>query len=367
MQIVGKDSKLINTSMARREALKAMAAAGVGVVSLGFFTGGPRAQEQPTLFAWGGYDLPIFYVSYVEQHGQMNFSPWSDEDEAFTKMKAGYTPDVMYPCSYEIRRWSDAGLLQEIDVSRLKNWPDVFEPLAQVPPSSAEGGGRWWTPGQWGTTSITYRTDLVDIEEESWGLLWDERYAGRLAMLDSVIDGVAVAAIYGGIDPWDMTEADIAKVKEIMVAQKPLLRYYAQGPSIASPDLKSGELVAAVTAEQTFLQLKSDGVPVAYMNPKEGRMTWVCGYVLHKNAPNVDLAYELIDSGLEPQSQANMMLEYGYGAANRKAFELVTEVQLDGVGLPTNPEAVLSKGIFQREMANREKAVAMFEDVKAGI
>lgn len=367
MQNTLRNSHRSSVSRTRRETLKAMAAAGVGVVAMGFVSRGPLAADQPTLFAWGGYDLPIFYVSYVEQHGQMNFAPWSDEDEAFTKMKAGFKPDVMYPCSYEIRRWSNAGLLQEIDVSRLKNWPDVFDPLKEVPPASADGGGRWWTPGQWGTTSITYRTDLVDIEEESWGLLWDERYAGRLAMLDSVIDGVAVAAIYGGIDPWNMSEADIAKVKEIMVAQKPLLRYYAQGPSVASPDLKSGELVAAVTAEQTFLQLKADGVPVAYMNPKEGRMTWVCGYVLHKDAPHVDLAYDLIDSGLEPQSQANMMLEYGFGAANRKAFDLVTEAQLDAVGLPTDPETVLSKGIFQREMANREKAVAMFEEVKAGI
>ena len=91
-----------------------------------------------------------------------------------------------------------------------------------------------------------------------------------------------------------------------MVAQKPLLRYYAQGPSIASPDLKSGELVAAVTAEQTFLQLKSDGVPVAYMNPKEGRMTWVCGYVLHKNAPNVDLAVAKIISLLTVKAEITL-------------------------------------------------------------
>ena len=50
----------------------------------------------------------------------------------------------------------------------------------------------------WGQASILYRTDLVDIEEESWGLLWDERYAGRLAMIDSLIHGVMVAAIYAG-------------------------------------------------------------------------------------------------------------------------------------------------------------------------
>ena len=43
-------------------------------------------------------------------------------------------------------------------------------------------------------------------EEESWGLVWDERYAGRLSMIDSLIDGVMVAAIYiGAKDPYNMT------------------------------------------------------------------------------------------------------------------------------------------------------------------
>ena len=103
----------------------------------------------------------------------------------------------------------------------------------------------------WGQTSIIYRTDLVEIEEESWGLLWDERYRGRMSMLDSLIDGVMVAAIYGGAkDPFNMTPDEVAMTKDLLAKQLPLLRYYANSPTDVQQGIASGELVAAVAWSQ---------------------------------------------------------------------------------------------------------------------
>ena len=55
-------------------------------------------------------------------------------------------------------------------------------------------GQTYFVPFDWGNSSIIYRTDMVDISEESWGLLYDERYAGKVesedmyASIDLVID-----------------------------------------------------------------------------------------------------------------------------------------------------------------------------------
>ena len=69
-----------------------------------------------------------------------------------------------------------------------------------------------WVPAWWGLTAPTFRTDLapeyVPAEKHSWGILWDEKYKGRLSMIDSLIDGVMAVAIYSGAkDPFNMVWA----------------------------------------------------------------------------------------------------------------------------------------------------------------
>ena len=82
------------------------------------------AQAAPaTLFQWEDYMDPPFLADYEARfHEKPNVSIFADEDEAFAKMRAGYKPDVMGPCYYEFPRWQEAGLLQPIDTTKLKNW-----------------------------------------------------------------------------------------------------------------------------------------------------------------------------------------------------------------------------------------------------
>ena len=53
-------------------------------------------------------------------------------------------------------------MLAPIDTAKLSNWGDIFEPLKNLP-TTTEGGKQWFVPFDWGQTSITYRTDLVDL------------------------------------------------------------------------------------------------------------------------------------------------------------------------------------------------------------
>ena len=346
----------------------AVALAGVTVLTIGGYalSSASALAEEANLFSWGGYDMEGFHEAYVEEHGSMpGVSFFTDEDTAFAKIRAGYTPDVTAICSYEIPRWRDAGLLQPIDESRLSNFPELIDSLKNVPGSVVDGE-RWWVPLDWGNTSVTYRTDLVDMEEESWGLLWDERYAGRLSMWDSITDGMAIAPIYMGIDPYDMSPEEVAAVREKLLEQRPLLKYYSGDKTSISQALASGELVAAVTATDSYTQLKSDGLPVAFLQPKEGILTWVCGLVLMKDAPDVDKAYDLMNSMISKEAGVAEMSAFGFGHANAEAFGLMTDEELEAVGLPRDPDALLSNGVLQQAFANRDELVDMYDQVMAG-
>ena len=358
-------TSITDTSGLRR---RITALLGTIVLALGSYTllSASVLAEEAKLFSWGGYDMEGFHGAYVAKHGEMPIvSFFTDEDTAFVKVKSGFNPDVTAICTNEIPRWRDAGLLQTIDEGRLSNFPEIISSLKNVSGSVVDGE-RWWVPLDWGNTSVTYRTDLVDMEEESWGLLWDERYAGRLSMWDSITDGMAIAPIYAGIDPYNMTSEEVAEVRELLVQQRPLLRFYSGDKTSIEQALASGELVAAVTATDSYIKLKSAGVSVAFLRPKEGIMTWSCGLVLMKNAENLDKAYDLMDSMISKEAGVSEMRAFGFGHANAEAFGILTDSDLEAVGLPRDPETLLGSGILQQAFVNRDELVKMYDDVMSG-
>ncbi len=66
--------------------------------------------------------------------------------------------------------------------------------------------------------------------------------------------------------------------------------------------MASGELVASDGWNSSVVALQGQGVPIKFMNPKEGIMSYCCGLVLTKNAPHLDKAYDLMDAMLQPEA-----------------------------------------------------------------
>ena len=164
------------------------------------------AEDKLQYFTWSGYELPDFNKSFLAAHPDgVEASMFGDDDDAFTKVKAGFRPDVAHPCYDKVARWNKEGLLQPIDTKRIKNWDTIFPVFKNLPDLQAGDGKVWMVPWDWGNTSILYRTDLVKNPEASWNLLWDKQYAGRMATIDAVHDTPVVAALLAGVNPFDMT------------------------------------------------------------------------------------------------------------------------------------------------------------------
>jgi spermidine/putrescine transport system substrate-binding protein len=325
--------------------------------------------QHPVAFVWAGYDNPGFYPPYVEKYGRPpDFSLYGDEEEALQKMRGGYKPDVMLPCAYVVDRWHKAGVLAEIDTSLLSNWDDVIPAL-----KSADGGvvdgKRVMVPTDWGMTSVIYRTDIAPeyVDNESYAILWDEKYKGRLATIDSQVDGVSVAALYAGLDPFDLTLDEVEEVRSLLQEQRKLLRMYTSDNTSITQSLASGEVVAALGWSTDYANLKAEGVPVKFMNPKEGRMTWICGAAIHAESSNRELAHQVIDAMISPEGGAFTIRENSTGVANRKAYDLVDADLLASLGLDQDLQSIFENGILQRPQRNADAIAVMFEEVKLGL
>lgn len=374
------EDKLLSGKMSRRRAMSMLAAA--GVMSLTVPMGSRRAmaapEDHPVVYTWGGYDDKAFMMDYVNKYGEEpRFSLFTDEDSAYAKMNTGFQPDMMYPCNQSIKKWYDAGLLAPIDLDLIPNWQDTIEPMKNIPDSTIDGK-RVFVSGDWGQTSIMFREDLAPeyADNHSWEILWDEKYAGRVAMFDSVADTVVIAGMLSGVDPFDMSDDDMEKVRTKLEAQLPLNRLLANDRTSMSQALVSGEVVAS-SAWNSFIyevqsaeaEMKSGG-KFTYMKPKEGRTTWVCGLTIHPNALKngmYEKCHELINAMISADAGHYELTNWYYGVANKNAYTYddVTPELLEAAGISNDPAADMASGLFLRGMKREAEIATMYEELKA--
>ncbi len=355
--------------LTRRELNKALASVGLGLATVPVWARrAPAAGKTPVVLEWSGYEIPELHGEYIEKHGgSPDFSLFADEDDALTKIQAGFEADLGHPCTDTVQKYYDAGVLNPIDVSRLKHWADVF-PSLQNFEGIHVNGDVYLVPFDWGNSSILYRPDLVDIDEESWGLLFDERYAGKLSMYNSDSAVVVAGLALGYKNIWTMSDEQIAECRKLIEKQVKLVRFYWDDQTEIEQALASGELVAAYAWNSALHTLRKQGVPIKYMVPKEGILTWLCGLVyINRGEGDPDLVYDFIDAFLSPDAGEFMIADYGYGHSNKKSFERVSADTLAGLGFSTDPAEMLSGGMIFSPIpgAIYQKYIEMFEEVKA--
>jgi spermidine/putrescine transport system substrate-binding protein len=365
-------SNILQSAVDRRSFSKLLASLGLGLAVLPLRPAG--ASGEITYFAYAGYEDPGMHAAYREKYGSSPESAFfADDEAALLKLKNGYDADIAHPCSNSVTKWRVAGVISPIDVSRLRNWDNVIPALKGVAGTSHEGK-HWFLPFDWGSNGVAFREDLVDakyVHENSYRLLWDKRYAGRLGMWDSVDGAVAMAAAILGIkDTAEVSDAEFAAIRDLLAEQRELIAYYWTSETDAETALASGELVASYLWNAPVLRLRQQGIPVQYMlKPKEGVISYVCGMVLLKNGAGDDQAkYDFMNAMTDPESGKFLIENLGYGHCNKKTYTLVSDEVLAERGLSRDPTAYLSNSTFFQTWPPelRDRYIAMFEEVKLG-
>ena len=333
-------------------------------------TPAPAASKNITFYTFETLGDPEMVADYTAKFGEApEVSIFADEDEAFTKMRAGFAPDVMAPCSYEFERWKEAGLLQPIDVTKLASWDKIAPALKNIPGMMASETTAWFIPQYFAATSVTFRTDLAPeyASNPSWDILFDPKYKGKVSALEGVDDTVALVAKHMGFNPYALTPdqwtAVQAKLGEL-VAQS---RFVTTDQTQIAQSLQSGEIVAAITWSDSYGRLRKEGVPVGFMKPASGWFTYVCGFVVHKDATALDRVHALIDAGLSEGAARYLVENLANGSANAEAMAKLPQDIIDQAGLDRDVNAFLAGGTFQVRMPNKDAVVEAWTNIRAGV
>jgi spermidine/putrescine-binding protein len=325
------------------------------------------------VFDWAGYEDPAFHPDFVTKYGDSpSFAFFGDEDEAFEKLRSGFRADIAHPCSQSIVKWRDAGLLQPLDTSRLTNWNDMLPAIKDMKDLMTTADGKaWFVPFEWGNTVVTYRTDKVQPDEiKSLKAFADPKFKDRISLPDNVDDAYAFAALSMGIKDWTtMTEAQVEEASNFLREVHKNVRLYWTDNTELSQAMGGGEVDVAWAWNETATTLAAEGIPVAMKrDTDEGLSTWVCGYVLLKDAPgNIDKAYDFLNAVSAPNVSSYLVSQWGYGHGNAKGMAEVDPAVLEEKGY-RDVEKFKENTLFAAPLKPdiKSKMIADFEKIKAG-
>ena len=331
------------------------------------------ADSDLIVFDWSGYEDPSFHQTYIDKNGDSpTFAFFGDEDEAFEKIRSGFKADLGHPCSQSVVKWREAGLLQPLDTSKITDWNNLNPGIMAMKNLATTADGKaWFMPWDWGNTLVTYNTEKVDEKDvQSLKAFADPKFEGRVSIGDNVDDAYALASLVLGIKDWTtMTDDQFKQASDFLRKVHKNVRLYWTDTTDIVQALSGGEVDLAWAWNDAAVQSIAAGAPIkSKKDTDEGISTWVCGYVLFKDAPgNTDKAYDYLNSINNPEVAKVLVGDWGYGQANAKGMEAVGPDVLKEKGYD-DVDKFVDKTLFQSPVPShlKLKMIAEFEKIKAG-
>jgi spermidine/putrescine transport system permease protein len=301
----------------------AAAAAGLAVLGAPFAltAGGPSAPDrQLNLFIWSNYIAPETVARFERRLGvKVNVDLYDSNEALLAKLQAGNAGyDVVCPSDYSVQVLLAQGLLGPLDHSLLPHLPNV---AGEFLDRAYDPGNAHSVPYFWGTTGIAYDRRRVRGRVDSWGALWDPRYAGRILMLDDAREAFGAALKMRGRSLNTADPRVLAVARDDLRRQKRLVRAY--NSTNFEDVLLSGDAWLAQGWNGQFAKAMAQSPDIVYVVPKEGGTLFIDNLAIPRDARDPELAHAFIDFTLEAETAAEICRTMRYSSPNRAAWPLL--------------------------------------------
>lgn len=248
---------------------------------------------------------------------KVNYTNYASNEDMYAKLKSGGSSyDIIIPSDYMIARMIKEDMLQKIDTSKLENYKNVSE---EYKGKYYDENDEYSVPYNAGMVGLIYNTKMVEGTPDSWSILWDKKYEGKILMINNPRDAFGIAQFLLGLDINSEDEADLKKAADKLAEQKPLVKSYVMDEVYNL--MESGEAAMVPYYAGDFLMMKENNPDLEMVYPKEGTNIFVDAICIPKNAQNVDAAMKYIDFLLSSEvALANAEYLY-YSSPNQAVLE----------------------------------------------
>lgn len=333
------------------------------------FPSSPPASEDKgplKVLTFAGYDSPesdaVFKAQFPDVKVEYQFGD-SNED-FFQKISTGAaSPDIVFgACVNFLPNWQEANLIAPIDTSRLENWADQSTDLQTL---GVIGGTQYEAVGYYGYDSLIVATDRPPVPA-AWADLWSPKMKGRFAMIDYAENGVQMTAVVLGLPYPDLTSEQLDQIKAKLLELRPNIRSFWQAVADPVQQISTGEVDMFYGWPNQYKQALDAGQQVEFLNPTEGRLSFVCGSVVMADTEHYDLALKWIDARLSAEAGAAFINTNYYGHPNSQALAQADQAIVTGLGYD-DPEIFRNSHLAAALTAEQRQSFnQMWAEVVAG-
>lgn len=323
----------------------------VGALSVLSFTLGNK--QQVNIFIWTEYIDQKIITDFEEKYDiKVNLDYYSNNEEILAKLQLGNTGyDLIFPSDYMVDIMRRENLIRKIDTSTIENFRHIDHEFKK---GYFDESGEYHIPYAYGYMGIVYNKEKVKNPPSSWSILWDERYKGRIIVLNDMRELFTVAYNYLGLNIEKRSEADLETALDLLKKQKRLLKKYES--SVVQEYLYSGEVWLAHTDIGTALKIMRNDPRFDFIIPKEGTNIFIDNIAIPITAPNYGNALKFIDHLIEPRNTALNIEKVLYPMPNKEAARYLPEKLKQNKLLFPTPEQTYSfttlkdMGEFNKQM-----------------
>ena len=326
-------------ALSRRSFLK-RSAVGVGALAAPAIISSKALASSGELnfTGWAGYPVlaeKVFPAFTAATGITVNFTEQPDQDTMFAAAKVAVEAggiDMIEPTIDRWGGWNSNGLLGAWDRAKLAvdNYlPGLADGNAGTRSATADGA-LMYVPSNWGTEALVYNKETAVLgDPPSLAALFDPanqavlrphsalaamgRYLDSKGMLprpwmDSYTDMGAM------VELWDIALAEAVKAKGNVVQ-------FWSGENEANAGFVANGATVGLCWDSTGYNLRNDGY--GYAAPTEGAFAWHQGFVMMKNAANVEQSHEFVKWVSTPEGAAGWASAFSSNAVGKGAAELM--------------------------------------------
>jgi spermidine/putrescine transport system substrate-binding protein len=239
-----------------------------------------------------------------------------------------------------IERMIAEDMLLELDFSNIPNYQYVDE---QFRNPDFDPENKYSVPYTWGTVGILYNTKYVDeADVTGWELLWNEKYAGKILMIDNSRDAFGIAQYLLGYDVNTMDKAELDACANKLAEQRPLVQQYVMDQIYATMQNEEA-YIATYYAGDCMLMMEENPDLAFYLPENQGFNLFTDAMCIPKCCKEKEAAELFINFLCDPEISGANMDYICYASPLSEAKNYMEEYLAESeVVYPS--EEVLSKG-----------------------
>ena len=324
-----------------------------------------------SLLVWEGYADPSFLQPFEQAHHCKVVAAYmGSSDELVAKLRGGSASnyDVISPSSDVATSIVRAGLAAPLDLSKIPTYNQLSARLRDSP-LVKDDGKTYGVPFVWGPNPLLYDTAAFAQPPDSWSILWDPKYKGKISLWDelsSVYMGAQVLG-YDKPDPnqlYNLSDAQLEAVKKKLIELKPNIRkYWSTGGELTNL-FQNHEVIAAMGWPLTTNELHKLNFPIGETIPKENTTGWIDHLMITAASPRKELAQQFLEYMVETKTQKLVTDVTHYTPANPATSQLLTPEERKSLHLD-DPDEYMKRIYFWQDVPRRAKYNEIWNEVKS--